>query len=361
MQERTDVMRQVRGVGLAGVVAGFAGVLTAGSAALGSIPAYTLVGQYAAPEHSYDVLADGRLVTIDSSGTVYVQDAVNTGMYSSIGTVDLPISMFGASFLRVSPDGTRLAIGDGNFGGSAAVGVVLIADLSMGGPAASAATVVVGNNDAAWFGNSTLFVNGADNTTFSPDVFRVDVTTMSATRVIGSTGGASGGIAVRDGLLYTADGFNTDMGGVFTGNIRAFDLGDLPADGSGDPSVSFVTGTLVADALTGSSLGFDPFGNMLVGGGDFFSGSGDFGYAAVIDASAIAAALAGGPVAPDSAELRLSPAGSGEFYGIRFNTATDELLVIGGGMVYRYAVPAPGGVAVFVAMLGVLATRRKRA
>lgn len=380
-EERVGAMRQVRAF-VVGCVRGFGGVVgvrgrghghvlgvaaavvvTAGLAAApvsAAIPSYTLVGQFAAPGHTFDVLPDGRLVSIDSGGTVFVQDALNTGAYSALGAVDFSISMFGASFLRVSPDGSRLAIGDGNFGGGSSVGVVSMADLSFGGPSAGVSAVVVGNNDAVWADNSTLYVNGSDNSSFSPDVFRVDVETLSATRVIGPTGGGSGGITLRDGVLYTADGFNTDMGGVFTGNIRAFGLGDLPASGSGDPAVAFLSGVLVADALSGSSLGFDPFGNLLVGGGDFFSGSGDFGYAAVIDGAAIAAALAGGGVAPDSSELRLSPAGPDVFYGIRFNAATEELLVIGGGTVYRYAVPAPGGAAAF-AVVGVFAARRRRA
>ena len=83
-------------------------------------------------------------------------------------------------------------------------------------------------------------------------------------------------------------------------------------------ALSFETqGRAVADALSGASLGFDSLGNLLVGGGDFF-GSGDVGYAAIVDADAVAAALGGGPIAPDSAELRLTPRLATDSYSLRF-------------------------------------------
>ena len=53
---------------------------------------------------------------------IHVQDALHGSTYSRIGSFDPSlISSFGASFLAVSPDGSTLAIGDGNFGPGASV------------------------------------------------------------------------------------------------------------------------------------------------------------------------------------------------------------------------------------------------
>ncbi len=332
-------------------IAGLLGLVGSAGAA---VPAYSLVGSYDAPAGAFDLLPDGRLLSVGTDGVVRRQASLHAGTYDVAGSVDLPINQFGASFARVSPDGSTLAIGDGNFGAGARVGFVGIGDLTTAGVSATT-SAIVGNFDAHWSDGQTLLVTGSDNDTFAPDVFSVDAASLGVTTLITQTGGASGGITSDGTHVYVADGFNTADGGAPTGNIRAFAIADL-----GGTPVPFADGTLVADALSGSSLGFDSGGNLLVGGGDFFAGSGDFGYGAVIDGDAIAGAIAGGPFAPDSAELRLSPAGD-VGYTTLFNSATDELLVIGAGTVFRYAVPAPGtGAAVLITGV-LLGVRRRRA
>ncbi|MBX3357979.1 MAG: hypothetical protein KF745_06080 [Phycisphaeraceae bacterium] len=320
-----------------------------------TLPPYSPVGSFALPSSGpFDLLPDGRVVRLDGSD-VWVQQAVNSSAYTRVGSVAPGvISSFGASFARISPDGQTLAIGDNNFGPGANVLLVAMSSLHTGVPTTPVA-VASPNQEAAWSGNGSLYVSGFGA---APVVSRIDVPSLSATTVISGSGawGASGGVAIADGRLYTSDGFNTAAGGAPTGNIRAFALSLLV----GGTPVDFATGILVADALSGASLGFDAGGHLLVGGGDFFSGSDDFGYAAVIDSDAILAALAGGPVAPDASELRLSPAGSGAYYATQFNPVTGELLVVADGTAYRYAVPAPPAVFGLLAGFAALSTRRRR-
>lgn len=324
---------------------------------------YTLVGSYALPTGlpgdlnpvQVDVLADGRLMGIASDGRILVQSAVNSGSYVQAGAVDSAIfsgmfGNFGASFLSISPDGSRLAIGD-----NGAFGRVHFVETASLAPMTTSTTVFADapNYDAAWADGSTMYVSGFGT---SAGVWRVDATSLSATQVIGNAVGGSGGIALRGGRVFVGDGFNSTDGGAPTGNVRAFDLAALA--GTTD-SVEFDTGTLVADALSASPIRFDSLGNLVVGGGDFFAGSNDFGYAAVIDSDAIFAALGGGPFAPDSSELRLSPAGDFAFYGVDFNEFTNELLLFANGVAYRYAVPAPAA-ATILALGGVSAAARRR-
>lgn len=322
-----------------------------------ALPPYLLVGSYALPAGggAIDVLPNGQLIAVQSDGRVLVQSALNSGSYLPFGAIgsgifDGPFGNFGASFVSVSPDGSRMAIGD-----NGAFNRVHFVEISALDPMSTTPTTSaeVPNFDGAWAGDSTMFVSGFGA---SAGAWRVDADGLAVTQVVQNGAGGPGGVAVRDGRVFIGDGFNTSDGGTPTGNVRAFELAALSAAAS---SVSFDAGLLVADALSASPVRFDADGNMLLGGGDFFAGSDDFGYAAVIDGEAILAALAGGPLAPDAAELRLSPAGGFAYYGIEFNEFTGELLVFADGMAYRYAVPAPGSAAVF-ALCGLATMRRAR-
>jgi hypothetical protein len=215
--------------------------------------------------------------------------------------------------------------------------------------------IVAPNFEAGFADDDTLYVTGADAATFASGVYEVDLATNTATLVVNDIGGASAGVAVRDGVLFTGNGFDTTAGGSDVGEVRAVELSAL-----GNSPVSFESAmTPVADALSANSLGFDPLGNLLIGGGDSFGGSGDIGYAGVIDGDAIDAALAGAGFAPGP-DLQLSPAPDQEvLYSLRFNEATDELLVNDGTTVFRYLIPAPGA-ASLLAIGGVVAMRRRR-
>jgi len=201
--------------------------------ALASVPSYTLVGSYSAPTGAWDVLSDGRLVSIDSSGVIRAQSQVNGASFSRVGSIDgALISSFGASFLSVSGDGSTLAIGDGNFGAGASVYTVDVASLSTSG-ASLATGFAVGNFAGAWLDGSTLAISGSDNASGASVVTRLDTLTGDTRVLVNDLAGASGGVATDGQYLYTGNGFSFG-GGSDTGEVRAFGLADLTG-----PALSF--------------------------------------------------------------------------------------------------------------------------
>jgi hypothetical protein len=81
----------------------------------------------------------------------------------------------------------------------------------------------------------------------------------------------------------------------------------------------------------------------------------------VVAADAVAAALGGRGGVPDAQTQHLTPGGAFDFYSIRANHATGEVLVTfyGDASVYRYAVPAPGALGL-LGVGGVMEVRRRR-
>jgi len=307
--------------------------------ASGAIPAYSLVGSFDIPSgaSSFDLLPDGRVLALVGS-ELRAQGTVNGSAFAKVGSVNSAlINQFGASFLRISPSGARIAIGDGNAGAAASVVLLNAGDLSPAAPSPTA-SIATPNFDAAWSGDSTLFVSGA---VFGVDsvLNRLDTAALTSRTVVAGIGDGSGGVAIRGGRLFTGVGFDLSPGdGPETGDIRAFDLSSLSSAGT---PINFATGGMdVGRLLSAASLGFDPDGALLVGGGDF---AGESGFAAAVDPAAVNAALAGGPGVSGAQSLHLEPQGP-QYYEIKFNNITSEVLVRAYGFdtVFRYAVPAPG-------------------
>lgn len=331
--------------------------------ALAGVPDYRLVGAFELPAGAFffDAMPDGRVVALVGND-FWMQDAVNGSAYTRVGSL-APGSLgdFGASFLRVSRDGSTIAVGDGRFDASASVLLVGVGDLSEGTPSV-AAGVLAPNYDAHWDDLGRLWVTGAGSegsVVTLVDNARESRGGATATTVVANIGGASSGVTTAGGWLFTANGFDVAPGGSETGEVRAFSLeaitrGAAPLDFERE-------GVPVADALSGGTLGFDRFGNLLIGGGDFLDPM-ESGYVAVVDGEAINAALLGAGIAPDPSEQRLSPAG-GEFFGALVNSATEEALVsfFGGTTVFRYAIPAPSGAALAFVALGLTVGRRRDA
>lgn len=327
-------------------------------AARADLPSYQLVGSYEIPPGVWDVLGDGRVVVMQGN-RLWMQDAVHAPNFSAIGSIDPALlPAWGASFVRVSPDGETVAIGDNRAGLDVqTVHLVDWSSLNTGGVSATRA-VVAANYDAVWMNSATLMVSGTLDDFSGSVVTRIDAASGEARVVIDDIGGGAGGVTTDGVFLYTGNGFDSQPGGSETGEVRAIELAMLGID-----PVSFESvGIGVADALSAGSLGLDALGNLLVGGGDFIGG--DLGYAAVVDGDAIAAALAGGGIAPDGSELRLTPTGDGVFYDIRWNGATAELLVAvdtaGQRRMFRYVVPTPGSTAAAIAILALGMGRRSR-
>lgn len=332
---------------VAAVLLALSAAIGAASSAHADIPAYTLVGQYALPQGAaaWDVGPDGRVWGIVGNSIVH-QESLNGSTYASLGSVPAgTVATFGASFLRVSPTGQTIAIGDNNFGSGARVHFVPVAGLNTGAPTATLSTPS-GNFDGAWDGNQ-FYISGAGSD-FVPYLQRISFTDVTgqpvATQIITGIGGASGGVAIRGGRIWTGVGFSG--GGLVTGDTRSF---DLLATNSAPSAVSYLTGAAIAGGpvLSASPLAFDAAGNLLVGGGDSFGGTSETGYAAVVN-------LATGQ------RLQLSPAGTQQvIYAVAFNNVANELLVTANGIAYRYAVPGTAG-AGLLALGGVLATGRRR-
>jgi len=328
---------------------GIAGVLPGpwATVAKADLPNYQLVGTFALPAGtaSYDLLPDGRAMAIVGE-SIWTQSAVNSSAFGVAGSVPAgTVASFGASFLRISPSGTRVAVGDNDFGPGAQVFVFDPGTLSTAAPVAGA-TYQVDNYDAHWSSDHTLYVSGGNFT--DTLVTRLDASLGAHAPVITGIAGASGGITTDGTYLYTANGFA--FGGPSAmGDVKAFALASLTP---GTP-VNFETqGTLVARVLSGNTLGFDHLGNLLVGGGPG-------GFAAVVDGDEVQNALVGGPMA--TTRLELSPTTQDSHF-IRHNPATGELLVttFGDSTVHRYAVvPAPGAWILLGSMA--LPGRRRRA
>lgn len=296
---------------------------------------YALAGTYTLPGGTFDLMADGRLLAIAGDGSVLVQDTVNGSSYAQVGSV-APVnsSGFSPSFVSISPDGSSVAVGNNEFNPSNAVLFFEYSDLFGGSTQASpTSSVVVPNTDAAWADNNTLYVSGADSTTFAADVFRIDVSAGSPTTSITSAGAFSGAVVAEGGLLYAGAGDS--------GDVRAFDLATLNAAVT---SVGFTTGALVGSHASAGSIAFDSFGNTIIAGGVF---NPDFTITGSVQVTG-----------PGGTQV-LAPAGTGSFYGAFYNDTTDQLIVTADGTAYVYVIPAPGGLAA-IAIGGVCALRRRR-
>ncbi|MEO1129883.1 MAG: hypothetical protein AAFX05_09295 [Planctomycetota bacterium] len=335
------------------------GMACIGASALGAVPAYQLVGQFELPTAAaFDVLPDGRALLLDGTD-IKLQDSLHASTYTTIGSIPGGLIPASPSFFSVSPDGARVAIGDNQFNAGASVHVFDVGSFNTVG-ATTPDSFVVPNFDAHWSDNDTLFVSGSGATTVVTEI-RAD--TLGVRTVIDGVGGASGGVTTDGTHLYTGNGFAFG-GPSATGEVKAFLLADIDAAVT---AIDFeASGVSVADDLSGGSLGFDSRGNFLVGGGDFFGTSGDFGYFAVYDDEALDVSLAGGGIMSRLDRLTFTPNNATDSYTVQFNEFTDELLVTffdnttftAGTTVFRYQVPTPGA-AGMLALLGIGGLRRR--
>ena len=328
---------------------------------------YALVRTFELPDAagSLGALGDGRVITLVTD-QVYVETVPGSGDFGFYGSLpDANLPSYGAAFLRVSPDGTKIAVG--NNGGDESsppdfqVGVFDVASLT-------GTWFTAGHFDAAWVDNTHLAVTAGD---FAGPSFVTALDTTSADPanptnpvVVNNIGGASGGIAFDNaGNLYTSNGFSF-IGPSGTGATKAFENAVWTAALSGGPVPDFeFDGTLVVDVLSASPLAFDVEGNLLVAGGDLY-GSGEGDFVAIVHSSAVARALAGlGAADPnDPSEVRrLDPdaVSSSNFYWTAYNPATRELYVrdFGDATVYVFmdatGIPAASqwGIAVLALLL----------
>lgn len=311
-----------------------------------------------------DFLPDGRRVAV-TGNSVYIESAARSGVYDVVGVLDAAEmgSSTDPAFIRVSPDGSRIAIGGGFM-----KPVAVFATSSLGGPGSPSALTSgavasyfdVGHYDAEWQDSSHLALSAGD---FGSPAYVSLLDVSSNTNapvnpvIISGIMGFSAGIAFdAAGRLYTGNGYDADpKTGSGTGTIRAF-APSLWAGGAADFETA---GSLIGEVLSAGTMHFDLDGNLIVAGGE---AGVDFGYVGVINADAIAAALAGsGPIDPsDLLTLRrLDPLGTGSgYFSANFDPSTGELFVIDGTRWYA-TIPAPAAAGLLV-VAGTASVRRRR-
>lgn len=298
---------------------------------------YALVDTYSLPGTTYDLMPDGRLLDIAADGTVSIQDSINASTYSAVGSIGQVNSAgFGPAFVSVSPDGATIAVGNNEFDSSNAV-LFFDAAAATSGNASAMSSIITPNFAASWSDNDTIYVSGADGTTFDTTVNRLDMNLGTSTTVLSPAGVFSGGVTVHNGGVYAGDGDS--------GDVYRFDAATLDAAVS---PVALTSGDFIESHESAGSIDFDADGNIIIAGGVFDFGSGGFtGSAAIFDA-----------FSTDSQVF--TPAGPDTFYGAFFNDVTGQLVVTADGTAYVFAVPSPTTAAPLLVALAACTRRRTR-
>ncbi|MHC4977236.1 MAG: hypothetical protein ACYTF7_11635 [Planctomycetota bacterium] len=313
-----------------------------------------------------DALSDGRLIAVTGLD-VFLETSAGSGTFQLAATLES--TTFGGStdpgFLRVSPDGSKIALG----GGFSKPLMVIDTSIVTGGGSPvlnsfNTSVYNVGHTSAAWTHDSAGLAIGNGDFGSPAYVDLLDITSSTAapsiTRLVDGVQGASGGVAFdASGNLYVGNGYANGSGSD-TGAIHMFTAGML---GGGTPLDYEGDGLFVTDMLSANDLTFDLAGNMFVGGGDLF-GSGDGGYAGIINNDTLEALIDGTLGSPiDTSDLlqvrKLDPDGSSSaFYNVIFNEATGEL-ILSDGTTWHATIPAPASYLGLAALLGI--RRRSRA
>jgi Dockerin type I domain/Thrombospondin type 3 repeat len=235
----------------------------------------------------------GRLIAANDS-TIYLQKNFGASVWLPVATV---ASSMDPSFVKVSPNGNTIALGLGYFqplylAPSQVLSVTSPPNLSTH---AQVKRFNANYYDAVWRDDRWLLVNSEGPQ--GSRVYAIDTLLPNpATGIVPllpDIPGASAGVTVdKFGNLITGIGF-----GAATGEIKIWSAADLAAALlPGAPPLSYEsTGNVLATGiLSAASLGVDANNNLFVGGGDAFGGSGNYGYAALIDADVLTRVLAGG-------------------------------------------------------------------
>lgn len=343
----------------------FALVATVVSAHADLFSSYAPTGNtFTVPSSAYDV-SGGLIYYVDQS-TLYRQDGFNSSSFTAVGHLGGSYSANSfPSFVEFSPDGSRVAIGNGGGAdfGTYQVAVFDASQLNGSNPDLAPSSSIYGVNhfSAVWGNNTQLYLSAGSFG--SPGVVtRLDTTSSTAapvnTAVINNIGGASAGVALdAAGNLFTGNGFD-GTGPSDTGWIKAV----LAAAWQTNPPVDFEgssSSVFVADLLSAGSLAFDAEGNLLVGGGDFGSDSNFF---ALISGAAINNLLSGyGPIDVNNpAHVRkLDPSsGSFSYYTLAVDSQNNTFYALDGTTAYQYcAVPEASTSLLILIGLGLVAWR----
>jgi hypothetical protein len=252
-----------------------------------------------------------------ANSSVYLQKNLGAGKWLEVGKV-VGFSM-DPSFIKISPDGGKIALGTGLYKPlyvfpTNALSVVAPPDV---GAVPGNRTYDLSYYDGEWRDSRYLFVNSGAFDGGSPGsaVYSVDTEdsdpSTAVRLIIGKIPGASSGVTFdRGGNLITGNGYAySDESS--TGQLKIWSAAEVAKvlEPDGQPLDYQETGHVLADkVLSAAWLGVDSKNNLHVGGGDAFGGSGDLGYAALIDARVLSRVLGGG--------ARLDPNAPGELIKI---------------------------------------------
>lgn len=242
------------------------------------------------------------LAAADSS--LFLQKNFGASSFIEVGHV-VGFSM-DPSFVKISPDGTRVALGTGLYKPlyifpTGALSALNPPDV---GHAPGTLTYDLSYYDGAWRDSRYLFINAgtfeggeAGSAVFAIDTEDPNPATQIRT-VISSIPGASGGVTFdHQGNLITGNGYTYDADVAGTGQLKIWSAADVATTLAAEPQpLDYVdTGHVLAEhVLSAAWLGVDSSNNLYVGGGDAFGGSADYGYAGLVNASVITRVLAGG-------------------------------------------------------------------
>ncbi len=253
----------------------------------------------------------GRFIAATGS-TVYLQKNFGADLWLPVATE--PVNM-DPCFLKISPNGSKIALGVGL---GKPLYVFPTSLLSVSAPpdisvAAVTTTYTENMYDGAWGDDRYLYINAGldsgDPNVYRSQIYAIDTSSSGGAPIpiINDILGASGGVAFdAAGDLVTGVGY-----GDATGELKIWPASKVALALKGTPLDYGTTGSvLIEGALSAASLGFDSSGNLYVGGGDAFGGSGHYGYAGLISATAVQQVLTGGAQAnPDAATdyLKIQP------------------------------------------------------
>jgi hypothetical protein len=274
----------------------------------------------------------GRFLAATGS-TVFLQKNFGANLWLPVATIGT--STMDPCFLKISPSGAKIALGTGlskplHVFDTSLLSLVLPQDLTQ---ASNVAHFNEDYFDGAWRDERYLFLNGGSAT--GSQVYALDTEDPSGTPIpiIPDIPGASAGVAFDPaGDLVTGLGLDYGPDGTHTGEIKIWSAGSVAAALAGSP-LSYRTGSVLTEgALSAWPLGFDPSGDLYVGGGDVFGSSGNYGYAVVVSAAVVARVLVGGASADlsspaDFQKIQPDPCHNDDSTGVWYAPSLDMLVV----------------------------------
>ena len=249
--------------------------------------------------------AEGRFIAATGKN-IYLQRTYGSGQWDLVGTVT---NTMDPSFIHVSPDGNKIALG---MGYGAPLLIIPISVLSANNPqvldtSSSVKSFDVTSYDGDWVDNQYFVINGGQwpgpectypyhddpDCTFQSGVGSVDTESTDPEHtgilLISGIPGASSDVDVdSNGNLITGLGWATGPPNR-TGEVKVWATADWAADTPQNLDYESNTRIIGQNMLSSGYLGEDAEGNLHVGGGDAFGvgGAVENGYAAMIKAGIV--------------------------------------------------------------------------